>query len=334
MTTGSDDHIHQPPDASQAPRFTGPRTFGRLPHTTELAGVDVAVYGMPWDGSTSFRSGARSGPEAVRSMSSLLRPYNPVAEVLVFGALSAIDYGDAPTVPGYIEETLTRIEDFVSTLVQRNIVGVGVGGDHSVTLAELRALARRHGPLGLVQLDSHTDLWDLYFGQPLSHGTVFRRAIEERIIDPGRVIQAGMRGSLYAASDVDAPRELGVEMIPWAELTTLAPSEFAERARRRIGAGPAFLTFDVDFVDPAFCPGTGTPEVGGPTSHQALGYLRALTGIEFVGYDVVEVAPQYDPAQITALFAANVMYEMLSLIAARGRREAVGATHAAAPDRT
>jgi agmatinase len=267
-------------------------------------------------------------------MSSLLRPYNPVAEVLVFGALSAIDYGDAPTVPGYIEETLTRIEDFVSTLVQRNIVGVGVGGDHSVTLAELRALARRHGPLGLVQLDSHTDLWDLYFGQPLSHGTVFRRAIEERIIDPGRVIQAGMRGSLYAASDVDAPRELGVEMIPWAELTTLAPSEFAERARRRIGAGPAFLTFDVDFVDPAFCPGTGTPEVGGPTSHQALGYLRALTGIEFVGYDVVEVAPQYDPAQITALFAANVMYEMLSLIAARGRREAVGATHAAAPDRT
>lgn len=331
MASDHDQPIHQPPDASQAPRFTGPRTFGRLPHATELSGVDVAIYGMPWDGSTSFRSGARYGPEAVRSMSSLLRPYNPVAQVLVFGALSAIDYGDAPTVPGYIEDTLTRIEDFVSTLVERGVVGIGIGGDHSVTLAELRALARRHGPLGLVQLDSHTDLWDLYFGQPLSHGTVFRRAIEEGIIEPGRVIQGGMRGSLYAASDVEVPRELGVEAVPWAELATLTPSEFAERARRRIGTGPAFLTFDVDFVDPAFCPGTGTPEVGGPTSHEALGYLRALTGIEFVGYDVVEVAPQYDPSQITALFAANVMYEMLSLIAARAQTETRGATHGAVP---
>jgi agmatinase len=315
------DHVHQPPDASQSPRFTGPRTFGRLPHTTELDGVDAAVYGMPWDGSTSFRSGARFGPEAVRSMSSLLRPYNPLAEVLVFGALSAIDYGDAPTVPGYIEETLARITDFVGTLVERGVVGIGVGGDHSVTLAELRALARRHGTLGLVQLDAHTDLWDLYFGRPLSHGTVFRRAIEEGIIDGDRVIQGGMRGSLYAASDVDAPRELGVEVIPWAELATVSPAEFADRARRRVGAGPAFLTFDVDFVDPAFCPGTGTPEVGGPTSHQALGYLRALTGLGFVGYDVVEVAPQYDPSQITALLAANVVYEMLSLTALRARAE-------------
>jgi agmatinase len=310
--------IHQPPDASQAPRFTGPRTFARLPHTTDLAGVDAAIYGMPWDGSTSFRSGARFGPEAVRSMSSLLRPYNPVAEVQVFGELSMIDYGDAPTVPGYIEDTLSRIDEFVRTLVEQRIVGVGVGGDHSVTLAELRALSRRHGPLGLVQLDSHTDLWDAYFGRPLSHGTVFRRAIEEGAIDPNRVIQAGMRGSLYAASDVSAPAELGVEVVPWSELAALSPSQFADRARQRVGAGPTFLTFDVDFVDPAFCPGTGTPEVGGPTSHQALAFLRALTEIDFVGYDVVEVAPQYDPAQITALLAANVVYEMLSLIALRG----------------
>jgi len=307
--------MREPPDATESPRFTGPRTFARLPHTTDLDGVDAAVYGMPWDGSTSFRSGARFGPEAVRSMSGMLRTYNPVQRVQVFGALSTIDYGDAPTVPGYVEETLARIERFVSTLAEQRVVGVGVGGDHSVTLAELRALAKVHGRLGLVHLDSHTDLWDAYFGKPYSHGTMFRRAIEEGITDPARMIHAGMHGPLYAAADDDIPDELGVEMVPWIELATLAPEEFAERARRRTGTGPTFLTFDVDFVDVAFCPGTGTPEVGGPTSFQALGYLRALTGIDFVGYDVVEVAPQYDPAQITALFAANVAFEMLSLIA-------------------
>ncbi|MDQ6778018.1 MAG: agmatinase [Actinomycetota bacterium] len=307
--------MREPPDATQAPRFTGPRTFARLPHTTDLDGVHAAIYGMPWDGSTSFRSGARFGPEAVRSMSAMLRTYNPVLKVQVFGALSTIDYGDAPTVPGYVEETLARIERFVSTLPEHGVVGVGVGGDHSVTLAELRALAKVHGPLGLVHLDSHTDLWSAYFGKPLSHGTMFRRALEEGILDPGRVIQAGMHGSLYAEADEDFPRELGVEIVPWIELAKLSPSEFADTVRRRTGAGPTFLTFDVDFVDVAFCPGTGTPEIGGPTSFQALGYLRALTGINFIGYDVVEVAPQYDPAQVTALFAAGVVFEMLSLIA-------------------
>ena len=307
--------MYEPPDATESPRFTGPRTFGRLPHISDLEGVDAAVYGMPWDGSTSFRSGARFGPEAVRSMSAMLRTYNPVSHVQVFGALSSVDYGDAPTVPGYVEETLARIERFVATLPEHGVVGVGVGGDHSVTLAELRALAKVHGPLGLVHLDSHTDLWSAYFGKLLSHGTMFRRALEEGILDPARVIQAGMHGSLYAASDENFPRELGVEIVPWVELATLSPAEFADRVRGRTGTGPTFLTFDVDFVDVAFCPGTGTPEIGGPTSFQALGYLRALTGIDFVGYDVVEVAPQYDPAQITALFAAGVVFEMLSLIA-------------------
>jgi agmatinase len=307
--------MREPPDATQSPRFTGPRTFARLPHTTDLEGVHAAVYGMPWDGSTSFRSGTRFGPEAVRSMSAMLRTYNPVLHVQVFGALSTVDYGDAPTVPGYVEETLARIESFVGTLAEQRVVGVGVGGDHSVTLAELRALAKVHGPLGLVHLDSHTDLWHAYFGKPLSHGTMFRRALEEGIIDPARVIQAGMHGPLYDAADETFSRELGVEIIPWIELATLSGLEFADRVRQRTGTGPTFLTFDVDFVDVAFCPGTGTPEVGGPTSFQALGYLRALTGIDFIGYDVVEVAPQYDPAQITALFAANVVFEMLSLIA-------------------
>ena len=311
--------MHQPPDASEQPRFTGPRTFARLPHTTELTGVEAAIFGMPWDGATSFRSGARFGPEAVRSMSALLRPYNPVSKVQVFGAVSTIDYGDAPTVPGYVEETLERIEHFVATLAAHQVTGIGVGGDHSVTLAELRALAKAHGPLGLVHLDSHADLWDAYFGLPYSHGTVFRRAIEEGILDPARVIQAGMHGGLYDAADESFPGELGVEAVPWPELEALPPDEFGGRARTRLGDGPAFLTFDVDFVDVAFCPGTGTPEVGGPTSFQALAYLRALTGIDFVGFDVVEVAPQYDPGNITALFAANVVFEMLSLVALRRR---------------
>jgi agmatinase len=307
--------MREPPDATLQPRFTGPRTFARLPHSTDLDGVHAAVYGMPWDGSTSFRSGARFGPEAIRSMSAMLRTYNPVQRVQVFGALSTVDYGDAPTVPGYVEETLARIERFVTGFAEQGVIGVGLGGDHSVTLAELRALAKVHGPLGLVHLDSHTDLWDAYFGKPYSHGTMFRRAIEEGILDPARVIHAGMHGPLYDQADDDIPGELGVEMLPWVELAQLSGAEFAERARRRTGDGPTFMTFDVDFVDVAYCPGTGTPEVGGPTSFQALGYLRALTQINFVGFDVVEVAPQYDPAQITALFAANVAFEMLSLIA-------------------
>ena len=308
--------IHQPPDALAAPRFTGPRTFARLPHLQTLEDVDCAVFGMPWDGGTTFRSGARFGPEAIRSASGMIRTYNPVQKVQVFGALSAVDFGDAPTAPGYIEETLQRIEQYVTPIAAAGVVSLGMGGDHSVTLAELRALASVHGPLGLVHLDSHTDLWDTYNGLPYSHGTVFRRAIDEGIVDPARVIQAGMRGSLYGEDDEALPAAAGVETIPWTELAELTPEAFAARARERLGAGPVFCTFDVDFVDPAFCPGTGTPEVGGPTSHQAMGYLRALRDLEFVGFDVVEVAPQYDGGgQVTALFAANAIFEMLSLVA-------------------
>jgi agmatinase len=312
--------IHQPPDALAAPRFTGPRTYARLPHVTDLADADCAVYGMPWDGGTSFRSGARFGPEAVRSASGMIRTYNPVLKVQVFGALSVVDYGDAPTAPGYIEETLARIQAYVEPIARAGVVPLGMGGDHSVALAELRALAAVHGPLGLVHIDSHTDLWDTYNGLPYAHGTMFRRAIEEGVLDPARVIQAGMHGPLYGEADEQIPATLGVETIPWVELAELSPAAFAERARTRLRGAPAFLSFDVDFVDAAFCPGTGTPEVGGPTSFQALNYLRALTGIDFAGFDVVEVAPAYDgPGQVTALFAANALFEMLSLVALRRR---------------
>ncbi len=307
--------MHEPWDALTAPRFTGPRTYARLPHVKDLEGVDAAVFGIPWDGGASFRSGARFGPEGVRSASGMIRAYNPVQGTQVFGALSTIDYGDSPTAPGYIEETLARAESFVKEIGEAGVVPLGIGGDHSVTLAELRALSTLHGPLGLMHLDSHTDLWDLYNGLPYSHGTMFRRGIEEGILDPARMLHVGMRGPLYGEEDEKIPGELGVETIPWIELAELGPGELAARARARLGDAPAFLTLDVDFVDAAFCPGTGTPEVGGPTSFQALGYLRSLTGLSFVGYDVVEVAPAYDgPGQVTALFAANAIFEMLSLI--------------------
>jgi agmatinase len=300
--------MHQPPDALAAPRFTGPRTYARLPHVSSLEGAHAAVFGMPWDGGTSFRSGARFGPEAVRSASGMIRTYNAVQRVQVFGELSTIDYGDANTVPGYIEDTLARIEAFVRPIAEAGVVPVGMGGDHSVTLAELRAVASAHGQLGLLHFDSHTDLWDTYNGRPYSHGTMFRRAIEEGILDPARTLQVGMR-----------------ETIPWHELADWTPQALADHARDRLGDGPAFLTFDVDFVDPAFCPGTGTPEVGGPTSFEALKFLRACTDLHFVGFDVVEVAPAYDgPGQVTALFAANAIFEMLSLVTLARRGAAVG----------
>ena len=313
-------HIYEPPDALLAPRFTGPRTYARLPNVQDLGNAHAAVFGMPWDGGTSFRPGARFGPEAVRSASGMIRTYNAVQKVQVFGELSCIDYGDAPTAPGYIVETLERIERFVAPIAASDAIGIGVGGDHSATLAELRALAVVHGPLGVVHLDSHTDLWDRYNGLPFAHGTFFRRAIEEGVVDPARMIQAGMHGPLYGEADEQIPAALGVLTIPWEEMCELSPSAFADRARARVGSRPTFLSFDIDFLDAAYAPGTGTPEVGGPTSHQAQRYVRALTGIDFVGYDVVEVAPAYDgPAQITALLAANLVFEFLSLIALRRR---------------
>jgi agmatinase len=226
-------------------------------------------------------------------------------------------------VPGYVEDTLERIEAFVRPIAARGVVPVGMGGDHTVTLAELRAVASVHGQLGLLHFDSHTDLWDSYNGRPYSHGTMFRRAIEEGILDPARTLQVGMRGPLYGEDDENIPAELGVETIPWIELAAWRPDQLAARARERLGDGPAFLTFDVDFVDPAYCPGTGTPEVGGPTSFEALRFLRACTDLPFVGFDVVEVAPTYDgPGQITALFAANAIFEMLSLVALARRAAA------------
>ena len=285
----------------------------RLPYVDTTDGVDVAVVGIPTDDAVSFRSGARFGPEAIRSASVLLRPYNPELKVDVTERLSMIDGGDAPTVPGYHEQTLARIEEFLAPLHKAGVTPLCLGGDHSIVIAELRAAANVHGPLALVHLDAHADVWDSYYGVRYFHGTVFRRAVEEGLVDPHRSLQAGMRGTLYGAADEDEPRKLGYEALPWSAMQHLDPFEFGERVRRRVGDRPAFLSFDVDFVDPAFTPGTGTPEVGGPTSAQALAYLRALTGIDFRAFDCVEVSPPYDPSGITASLAASACFEMLSL---------------------
>jgi len=306
-----------PPDAFETPRFSGPRTFMRLPHVEDLHEVDVAVVGIPSDGAQVFRSGSRFGPEAIRNASVMLRNYNPMLDVDVSGRLSLVDYGDVPTVPGSTADSLERSAAALVEVAAAGVVTLGLGGDHTVLLAELRALAVVHGPLALVQLDAHHDVWDEYFGQKLFHGSVVRRAAEEGLLDPARSVQAGMRGSLTAKADAALPAELGFDAFSYEELAELGPEAFAERVRARVGDAPCFLSFDVDFVDPAFAPGTGTPEVGGPSTREALAYLRALTGLDFRGFDCVEVSPPYDPSGVTAFLAANACFEMLSLLALR-----------------
>jgi agmatinase len=305
---------YMPADAFRNPRFSGVRTYMRLPHVTDLAGVDLAVLGLPFDTATSFRSGARFGPEAIRSASALLRPYNPEQQVDIFAHLSAVDAGDLALAPGDTEATYALAEEGLAPIVAAGVFPVVLGGDHAITLAELRALSRRHGPLALVHLDAHGDTWHEYFGQRYFHGTTFRRAAEEGVIEPSASVQAGMRGSLYGPEDITAARELGFTVLSTRELRELGPVAFGELVRRTAGGRPAFLSFDVDFCDPAFAPGTGTPEIGGPSTSEALEFVRALHGIALAGCDVVEVAPAYDsPGQPTALLGATIAWEAISL---------------------
>jgi agmatinase len=288
----------------------------RLPHVVDVAGVDAAVVGIPFDTATSFRAGARFGPEGIRSASALLRPYHPVLDVNVVETLSVVDFGDLQVAPGDVEGTYRRIEAGLAPLVDAGVFTLVLGGDHSITLAELRALARRHGPLALVHLDAHTDTWDEYFGQRYFHGTPFKRAVEEGLLEPKASLQAGMRGSLYDKSDLEDARSLGFAVVPSEELRALGPEGYAKAVRERVGDRPVFLSFDIDFLDPAFAPGTGTPEVAGFSTAEAVAFLRALRGLELVGSDVVEVAPPYDsPGQPTALAAANVALDLLALYA-------------------
>jgi agmatinase len=307
---------YEPVNSFETPRFSGVRTFMRLPNTQDLENADVAIVGAPFDTGASFRAGARFGPEGIRSASHLLRPYNPSQDVSVFEYLSVIDYGDVAVVPGFIEESYERIAVGLEEVHRAGVAPIVLGGDHSVALPELRAAAAVHGPLALVQFDSHADTWDSYFGQKYNHGTVFRRAVEEGLLRPESSIQIGMRGSLYDQGDLEASRELGFDLLTTDAVRKLSIEETIARIRERLGEAKAYVSFDVDFVDPAFAPGTGTPEIGGFTSLEALGFVRGLSGIDIVGCDIVEVYPQYDgPAQITALLAATVAFEFLSLLA-------------------
>jgi agmatinase len=310
-----------PADASRAPRYTGVRTFARCPYVESPAGVDVGFVGVPFDTATSYRPGARFGPEGIRAGSMLLRPYHPPLDVDVFEGRSIADLGDLGVTPGNAERTAGQIAAGLAPVLAAGAVPIVLGGDHSIVLGELRAHAAAAGePLALVLLDAHADTWDQYYGERYFHGTPFRRALEEGLLAPERSIMAGMRGSLYAASDLGDAREMGFEVVPDEQLRDMSFEDFGARVRSRVGDAPAYFSFDIDVLDPAFAPGTGTPEAAGLTPREALGYVRALAGMTFRGFDVVEVAPPYDNAgQTTALAAANVAYEFLALTAVVGR---------------
>jgi agmatinase len=308
------------PDTSgKAPRFTGINTFMKFPHTNDLEGVDVTVVGLPFDTLASYRSGARFGPSAIRDISSFLRPSHAYHKIHPFRHLSVTDYGDLPLLPGYHEDTYERIEMAYEKIAKANVVPIGLGGDHSITLAELRGLSKVYGPLSLIQFDAHGDTWDNYWGKKYTHGTPFRRAMEENIIDPHSSVQIGMRGTLYEPDDFEEARGFGFDLISADQVRQMSPAELAERVRARVGDRPTFFTFDIDFFDPSVAPGTGTPEVGGFSSAEGLQYLRELTNIRYVGFDVVEVLPAHDVSQITALLGANIAYEFVCLKAVEKR---------------
>jgi agmatinase len=287
----------------------------RLPHVEDPQGLDVAIVGVPYDGGTSYRPGARLGPREIRAQSSLIRPYNYFQKVAPFDLLNVADVGDVDAPPVSIERCYEAVESRIGSLADAGARPIVIGGDHSISLPILRALAKRHGPLALVQFDAHIDTWDEYFGGKYFHGTPFRRAIEENLIDGQRFVQVGIRGPMYGEDDFDFHRQHGITMIDIDQVKTGGIAATVDRIRA-IASGPVYMTFDIDSVDPAFAPGTGTPEVGGLTSHEAQQLVRGLAGLSLVGGDIVEVSPLFDgPGQITALLAANIMFELLCAMA-------------------
>jgi agmatinase len=305
----------RPRDPFTSPRFGQIATFMLLPAAESPEGLDVALLGIPYDGGVSYRPGARFGPRAVREQSSLIRSWHPVLKVHPFERLRVADCGDIDVNPSSIEATYAAITAKIDAVVAAGAAPLCVGGDHSITLGILRSLAKRHGPLGIVHFDAHPDTWDQYFGSKYFHGTPFRRAVEERLIDPARMMQIGIRGPLYGPEDFAFHDEHGIEVVRIEAIKEQGTAPVASRLARLRG-GPVYCSFDIDAVDPAFAPGTGTPEVGGLTSYEAQALVRALAGLELVDADVVEVSPPYDgPGQVTALLAANLLFELVCLLA-------------------
>jgi len=310
-------------DALAVPRFAGVRTFARLPTLEQAGRADVAVLGAPFDGATTFRAGSRFGPAGIREASLLLRPYNEPLGVAPFREVQVVDAGDAPASPIDVLAAHEAIRSAAAEVVSAGGRVVGLGGDHSVSLPLVRAAAERHGPVALLQFDAHTDTWDAYFGAKVTHGTMFRRAVEEGAIDGGRSVQIGLRGSLYGEEDMRENAELGFHTLLAREFDDAGVAGALALAAERL-RGPVYVTVDIDVLDPAFAPGTGTPEAGGLSSRELLAVLRGLagTGLDIVGADVVEVSPPYDPAGATAVAAANVAYDLVGLAALSARRAA------------
>jgi agmatinase len=303
----------QPTDALEYPRFAGISTFMRLPHITRPEELEIALLGVPFDGGTTYRPGPRFGPRHVRAQSAIIRPWNPVLRVNPFAKHRVADFGDLSVNPLSIEDTFRRIERGIAALLDAGVRCVCVGGDHSISLPILRAVAKKHGPVCLIQFDAHNDLWDEYFGSKYSHGTPFRRAFEEGLLQDGGVLQVGLRGQVYSEDDFDFARAHRVGMVTAEEFHKkgMAPVQRRLKAFRR---KPVYVTLDIDSVDPAFAPGTGTPQVGGFTSAQIIELVRALCGLDIVGCDLVEVSPPFDTGELTSLLAANLLFELLCVL--------------------
>ena len=304
----------QPLSGNEMPRFGGIATFMRLPGNTDPADLDVAVVGVPFDIGTSNRPGARFGPRGIRGESVLLRPYNMATRAAPFDSLRIDDTGDVASSPYDLLAAVEAIEAHFDELLGHGVVTATMGGDHTVVLPILKAMAERHGPVGLVHVDAHTDVNDTMFGSKIAHGTPFRRAVEAGVLDCDRVVQIGVRGTGYEADDFDWSRRQGFRVVQAEECWHRSLEPLMDEVRDQVGGGPVYLSFDIDGLDPAFAPGTGTPEVGGLTVPQALEVIRGCRGLELVGCDVVEVAPIYDVSGTTSLVGANLLYEMLCVL--------------------
>ncbi len=310
----------EPPDALAVPRFAGPDTFARLPRLEDVGSAAVAIVGVPFDSGVSYRSGARFGPAAIRAGSKLLRPYHPALDVEPWRIQQVADAGDIACNPFDIMEAVGAIEAAAVDLLTRADRLVTLGGDHTIALPLLRAMHQRHGPIALIHFDAHLDTWDTYFGMPYTHGTPFRRAFEEGLLAADRSVHVGIRGPLYSTHDLAQDAGMGFAIVSTADVARHGVEVAIARILERVGSGAVYLSVDIDVLDPAHAPGTGTPEPGGLTTRELQTILRGLDGLDLVGGDVVEVAPAYDHAELTALAAANVAYEYLGLFArARSR---------------
>ncbi|NUR79395.1 MAG: agmatinase [Dermatophilaceae bacterium] len=311
-----------PVDATTVPRFAGPATFARLPRIDEVDRADVAVLGVPFDSGVSYRPGARFGPGHIRASSKLLRPFNPVQQVEPFAAQQVVDAGDVACNPFDIREAVGQIDAALREVADTGAKPMTIGGDHTIALPILRVLHEQHGEIAVVHFDAHLDTWDTYFGAPVTHGTPFRRASEEGLIDRTGSMHVGIRGPLYSAQDLTDDQVLGFQVIGAHDMDDLGWRGAVERIKARVGDRPTYVSLDIDVLDPAFAPGTGTPEAGGLTSRELLNILRAFAELNLVGADIVEVSPAYDHAEVTGIAASHAAYELISAMAPRGVHDA------------